>query len=187
MGIKHMEILEKTNNSRITVRLPNNLLESLKTDARKKDLSLNALISNVLSKSIIYHETINLIPNVIFPFELLTVIMSEMDDSTLVTISEEGPMVVRKLFDIMGLAYNIDNVLQNYFSIVSKYCNWFVFSYVQKGKKYRLVFSSGKDEQWIKFIQNYIKIILQSLKINISDEYVHDGIIVFEFVYKEHM
>jgi len=182
-----MEILEKTSNSRITLRLSNNLLESLKTDAHKKDLSLNALISNVLSKNITYCETINLIPNVIIPFELLTVIMNEMNDSDIVAISKEGPMVIRKLFEMMDLVYNIDNVIQNYFSPVSKYCNWFAFSYVQKGKKYRLVFSSEKNEQWIQFIQNYIKIILQSLKIDISDEYVNDGIIVFEFIYKEHM
>jgi hypothetical protein len=181
-----MEILEKTTNSRITLRLTNDLLESLKTNARNKDLSLNTLISNMLSKNIAYEETINLIPNVAIPYDLLSVIVHEMDDSVISAVSKDGPIIVKKLFDIMGVTYNIDSIIQNYFTLLSKYCNWFEFSYVQKGKKYRLVFSTRKDAQWIKFIQNYVKIILHSLKIYITSEYVRDDIIVFEFFYKEH-
>jgi len=187
MEIKDMEILEKTMNSRITLRLPHDILESLKTDAHKKDLSLNTLISNILSKNVTYGETVNLIPNVIIPYDLLSIIVREMTDPHVITISKGGPMIVKKLFDIMGMAYNIDNVIQSYFTPMSKYCNWFEFSYVQKGKKYRLVFSTGKDAQWIKLIQNYVKMILQSLKIIIYDEYIHDGVIVFEFFNKEYL
>jgi hypothetical protein len=75
MGIMLMEILEKTSKSRITLRLPTDILESLKTDACKKDLSLNVLISNMLSKNIMYDETVNLILNIIIPYDLLSVIV----------------------------------------------------------------------------------------------------------------
>lgn len=182
-----MEILEKTTNSRITLRLPNNLLESLKTTAHNKDLSLNTLISNILSKNKIYGETINLIPNVVIPYDLLSVIVQEMNDSDMLVISKESPLIVKKLFDIMGVVYDVDNVIRNYFMLLSKFCNWFEFSYARKGKKYRLVFSTKKDAQWIKLIQNHVKTILQSLKIDMSNEYVRDDIIVFEFFYKEHL
>ena len=102
-------------------------------------------------------------------------------------MGRNGPKIVRKLFSISGIEYDLHHIIHNYFAILSKYCGWFEFSYKEQYEKYRLVFSTGKDPKWSVFVQSYVKSILDSLKIIGIKGLEYDGIIVFEFMHKSEL
>lgn len=181
-----MEILERTSTNRITLRLQNDVLEALKREAHKKDLTLNAFINKTLSKNITFEENVNAVPAMILPYDLFIMMLDGLKESDIKAIAIDGPRIVKKLFNIMGLSYDIDHVVHNYFMVLAKYCNWFEFSHKISAGKYRLVFCAGSNEKWVAFLHQYIKGILESLKIIITNESQHDGIIVFEFSHREH-
>lgn len=178
-----MEILKKISTNRLTLRLQSDLFETLKINANKKDLTINAMITNVLYKNLAY-DTIDVLPNMVISQDLFALMISKIKESDVTDIAKDGPKVVQKLFDILGLPYEIDHVIYNYFVLLSKYCKWFEFTYKITSDKYRLVFCTGTNARWSIFVQNYIRAIIESLKIIIKNESHHAGIIVFEFSHK---
>ncbi len=182
-----VEILKKVSTNRLTLRLQSDLLEVLKRNAHKKDLTINAMITNVLHKNVAYDETVNVIPHMIVPHDLFFSIVSKIPEHDVDDIVKEGPGIVKKLFDIMGLQYDVDHVIYNYFIILDKYCSWFEFTHKVMGNNYRLVFCTGNNSKWSIFVQKYVRVILESLKIIISNESHHKGIVVFEFSHKNYI
>ena len=185
--VREVEILRKISTNRLTLRLQSDLLEILKQSAHKKDLTLNAMISNILHKNVAYDETVNVLPNMVVPHDLFFSMVDKIPESDMGDIVKEGPRIVKKHFDILGLQYKIDHVIYNYFVMLSKYCDWLEFSHKVTGNNYRLVFCTGNNSKWSTFVQQYVKAILESLKVIISNESHHAGIVVFEFSHKEYL
>src|SRR5690242_10516751 len=157
------EMRKTRSTNRITLRLPSNVLEKLKEESERKDLPLNSVITKILSKNITYDMEFNSIPTITMSHVLFSKIMDNVDDATLEKIAVEGPNVIKKLFTIMGIQYNLDNIIEKYFVIFSKYCGWFKFTYVTSDLDYRLVFETQLGEKWTKFLSLYVKNILESL------------------------
>ena len=177
-----MEILERTPiTNRITLRLPNHILEILKKEADQKDLTLNALVTKILNKNIAFEMHVNAVSSITMTHDLFMKMIEKMDESEIVEIAKEGPKVIKKLFKILGLEYDLDHIIYSYFTIVSKYCGWYEFIHKVKHDRYRLVFNVVPESKWTRFVQVYVKTILESLKIRIDEESVNDTVIVFEF------
>lgn len=180
-----MEILARQPTNRVTLRLQNDILEVLKREASKTDLTLNAFINKVLNKNIAFEENVNVTLNVVFPHDFFLSIVDKLNERDIQDLAEKGPGVVKKLFNIIGMQYDVDHVIHNYFAVVGKYCKWFEFSYKVARDRYRLVFSADSSTQkWSLFLKYYIKTILESLKVSITSESMQEGIIVFEFTNK---
>jgi hypothetical protein len=172
--------------TRVTLRLQSDLLESLMEEAQKKDLALNALINRTLNRITSYDNNVNVIQCITMPHELFLEIINQIPENSISEIGKGGPRIVKKLFNILGMKYDLEHVIENYFTILGKYCGWFEFSYKEQFRKYRLVFCIGKDPKWSMFVQAYVKNILDSLKIVPINDTIHDGIVVFEFALKDH-
>ncbi|HJU14115.1 MAG TPA: hypothetical protein VJ792_06615 [Candidatus Nitrosotalea sp.] len=180
-----MEILDRTSTNRVTLRLQNDILDILKREASKTDLTLNAFINKVLNKNITYEENVNAILNVVFPHDFFLLIVDKLQESDIKELAYRGPGVVKKLFNVIGMQYDIDHIIHNYFAVIGKYCKWFEFSHKVSYNKYRLVFcADATTPKWTLFLRLYIKSILESAKVLITDESQNDGIIVFEFTHK---
>jgi len=180
-----VEILDRTSTNRVTLRLQNDLLEVLKREATKTDLTLNAFINKVLNKNVTYEENVNAILNVVFPHDFFLLIVDKLKESDIKELADRGPGVVKKLFNVIGMQYDVDHVIHNYFAVIGKYCKWFEFTHKVTHNKYRLVFcADANSPKWVQFLKLYIKSILESAKVVITNESQHDGIIVFEFTYK---
>lgn len=175
------EIHKMRSTNRITLRLPNNILEKLKKEAERKDIPLNSVITKILSKNIMYDMEFNSIPTITMSNVLFSKIMDSVDDTTLEKIAEEGPDVIKKLFTIIGAEYNLDSIIEKYFVTFSKYCGWFKFTYEPNDSYYRFVFETQLGKKWTKFLSLYIRNILESLKIHVDNESVHDNVILFQF------
>ncbi|HSD05067.1 MAG TPA: hypothetical protein VLB45_04855 [Nitrosopumilaceae archaeon] len=180
-----MEVLERVpTTNRITLRLPNQVLEILKTEAEKKDLPLNALITKILYKNISFDLHVKAMPNITIPHDLFINFIDKIDDSFVEDIAKAGPTTVKKLFKILGINYDLDQIIYNYFDMIGKYCEWYQFSHQAKHDKYRLVFNSTLGPKWTKFLAMYVRSILESLKIRIDEMSINDGLVVFEFSHR---
>ncbi|MDE1862162.1 MAG: hypothetical protein KGI33_04540 [Thaumarchaeota archaeon] len=181
-----MEILDRPATNRVTLRVQSDLLDILKSQAARTDLTLNAFINKMLNKNVLYEENVNAILNVVFPHDFFLMIVDKISDRDIQELADRGPGVVSKLFNIIGMQYDVDHVIHNYFAVIGKYCKWFEFSYKVTGYKYRLVFcADSATPKWGLFLRQYIKSILQSLKVIVTAESEQDGIIVFEFTHKD--
>lgn len=176
IGVKRT--LSATN--RITLRLPTNILEVLKGEAGRKDIPLNALVTKILTKNIAFDTSINLIPNITIPHFLFAKIIDSLGEQSFEELAKEGPSLVKKLFVIQGIRYELKEVIDNYFLLVGKHCGWYKFTYDAKSPYYRLVFETQSTQQWTKFLSAYVKFILESLRVNIENHSLTDNVIVFE-------
>ena len=170
--------------NRVTLRLPNNILQSLKKESEKHDLPLNAVITRILSKNIIFDMKFNVLPTITMSQTLFSKIMTKLDEKNQREIVLYVPKSVKQLFTVLDLNYNLASIIENHFLIMDKYCGWYAFHYNVKGDNYRLVFESDLGPDWIQFLRLYITSILNSLRISNIDVKIENSVLVFEFVNK---
>lgn len=168
--------------NRITLRLPNSVLNALKKEAEKRDLPLNALVTKMLNKTVSFDMQLDTMPTIIISHVLFSKMIDKIDKASMEEIAREGPNVIKKLFTILGLRYELNEIIDNYFVMLGKYCGWYKFSSNINNARYRLIFETQLGSSWTKFLVAYIKNILESLKIHIDNESMNDNVILFEFV-----
>lgn len=166
---------------RITLRLPRNLLNVLRKESEERDLPLNALINRILDKSVLKEGRINVLPTISVSNMLFEKILEKLDKVTIDEVSKIGPTVTRKYFTLLNQDYTIDNLITDYFMILSKYCGWYKFHHEKINNVYRLVFETPLGSKWTKFLASYVKAILLSFRVHIDEESIEDNIIIFEF------
>jgi len=166
--------------NRVTLRLPNEVLNVLKKEAQRKDLPLNALVTKFLYKIVSFDMNIQAMPTIMIHEFLFSKMFDDLNESKLEKIASEGPRIVKKMFAVLGLRYDLDQVISNYFETTGKYCRWYTFKHEVHHNHYRLVFETQLGPKWAKFVKTYVKSILESFVITIDDESVNDNIIVFE-------
>lgn len=168
----------KTN--RITLRLPSDILDPLKQESEERDLPLNAIINRILSKNVFYDKRMGILPTIIVPITIHSKVFENMDESKKLEIAKEGPAIVNRLFSMYNLKSTLENAIEEYFLVVSKYCGWYDFHHEKSDKKHRLVFDSNLGNSWNEFLLLYLRSILESLNITIIEQSICDSIIVFE-------
>ncbi len=175
------DVEAKSGAQRITLRLPNSVSNTLKKEAEKRDLPLNALITKILYKNVSFDMQINALPSITMSDFLFSRLIEKISYEDLVVIAKEGPDAIRKLFAIQGIDYNLNEIIENHFVMMSKYCGWFSFTSNIKNDKHRLIFETQLGPKWTQFLDLYVNSILESLKIKIDEKTIHENIIVFNF------
>ena len=95
-----------SNTNRITLRLPNNILQVLKKESEKRDLPLNAVISRILSKNVIFDMKMNVLPTITMSHTLFSKIFSKLDETNQRDIVLYVPKSVKHLFILLNFDYN---------------------------------------------------------------------------------
>ena len=175
-----MKTLMGMGKHRLTLRLPDAVVEQLKKESEEKVLPVNAIINRILTKYVIYETRMNSLTHISLPQALFSNLISQLDESQKEKITEQSSHLVQKLFTMLNIEYNLRNVIDEYFFMLSSCCGWYTFHSEKNYDKYRLVFESKMGIKWIQFLSQYIKNILQSLKVNIINESIDDSILVFE-------
>jgi hypothetical protein len=171
---------EPTN--RITLRLPHSILQVLQQESEKRDLPLNAIITRILSKNVIFDMQLNVLPTITMSHALFSKIMAKLDEMNQKEIVRYVPKSVKQLFILLNLNYDLSSLIENHFLIMDKYCGWYTFHYDVKGDNYRLVFESDLGPDWIQFLRLYVTSILHSLRIDNIDVKIEGSVLVFEFI-----
>jgi len=144
-------------------------------------LPINALIGRILANYVNFDMNKNILTTITMSQLLFSKIVHRLNESEKKELSLQGPKTVKKLFALLNLKYNPQNVIENYFAVIGTYCGWYTFEHYLDKNQFRLVFKSEFDEEWIKFLTLYIRTILQSLNVKIENEEIHDSVIIFEF------
>ena len=178
-----MESLKTTfRTNRITLRLGGDLIEELRKGADEKDLTLNSFIAKILSKHVSFDKRFEMTPSILTSQVLFSAIIGNIDEESMDGISKLAPRMVKKLSALGGWEYNIDNIIENYFAVVGKYCGWYQFRHRQDHSSYILTFETSMGRKWAKFVSKYAKSILESLRVHLTYESVDEEVIVFKFV-----
>ena len=168
--------------NRITLRLPNRLVDELRKEADEKDLTLNSFIAKILLKHESFDKRFEMIPTILTSHVLFSAIIETMNESSMSEVSKIAPRMAKKLAALGGWDYDVDDIVENYFSAVGKYCGWYQFKYKVDRANYTLIFESSMGRKWARFVLMYVKAILESLKVHITDESLDDEVIVFKFI-----
>jgi len=176
-----MNSLNNKSTKRITLRIPENIHETLKNESDKRVLPINALIGRILANYVNFDMNKDILTTITMSQLLFSKIVHRLNESEKKELSLQGPITVKKIFALLNLEYNVPNVIENYFIIVGKYCGWYTFEYFIEKQQYHLVFKSELGNEWITFLVNYLRTIIQSLNVKIESEKIHDSVIIFEF------
>ena len=114
--------------------------------------------------------------------DLFVVLLDVMDQSSIEKVTKMAPKIVKKLSNLGGWEYEIDSIIENYFTILGKYCGWFQFKHKINHANYTLIFETRMGHKWAKFVSKYVRSILESLKIHINDDSIDDDVVIFKFV-----
>jgi hypothetical protein len=178
-----MEVLEMApSTNRMTLRLPNSLLEELKKESSEKDLPLSSLAVKILNKHASFERRFGMVSTVLLSEALFAIIVENMDESTMEKTTKLAPKIVKKLANLGGFEYEIDSIIKNYFTTVGKYCGWYKFKHEIDHVNHTLVFETNMGQKWAKFVSKYIRSVLESLKVHISDESIDDNVVIFKFI-----
>ena len=168
--------------NRITLRLPESILKKLKTESDEKVLPLNAIINRILTKHVMFDMRINKLSGIITPQDLLSNIIDKLDETQKEELAQQGPQIVKKLFTMLNVQYNVKNVIEDYFIMLGTYCGWYKFHVDSENNHYRLIFESDLGKEWITFLSLYVNCILKPLKVHVENEFIDDSTLVLEFV-----
>jgi hypothetical protein len=168
--------------NRITLRLPNRMVDELRKEAEEKDLTLNSFIAKILLKHESFDKRFEMVPTILTSHILFSAIIETMNETSMNEVSKIAPRMVKKMAALGGWDYDVDNTIENYFSAVGKYCGWYQFKYKVDRANYTLIFESSMGHKWARFVLMYVKAILESLKVHITDESLDDEVVVFKFI-----
>jgi hypothetical protein len=167
---------------RLTLRIPSPLLDSLKKESEEKDIPINALINRTLERVFLRECQLNVLPRISISQMLFEKIILEINNPSIEKAAKNGPRVLRKYFTLQNQSLTLENVISDYFSLLSKYCGWFIFHHEKNDDRYRLVFETQISPKWAEFLFYYIKSILEETKVCIVSESHDDNIIIFEVI-----
>ena len=179
-SLETIDMAPSTN--RITLRLPKDTLEALKKEADKKDLPISSIAVRILNKSVSYDMHFKSMPTLIIPQVLFAEIIENMDQGSIEKVAKMGPTIVKRLCTLSHWKYDVDSVIDNYFTTLGKYYGWFQFHHKSDHGKYRLVFETRMSKKWTKFLSIYLRSILDSMKIHIDEQSIEDDLMIFEFM-----
>lgn len=176
---KEVNVMEKF--TRVTIRIPELILERLKADAENKKLSFNSYLSKHFYRIVVSEIDLKAIPSITISKSLLVELVSSSNEKQIAKFAIEEVETIKKLFKILGYDYNIRNLIKNYFVIMGEHWSWYRFSSYEQDKKCRLIFQTGLGKKWIKFLSMLVLTVMESLKIPVDDEYVKNDTLVVEF------
>lgn len=168
--------------NRITLRLPTGLFEELRRAADEKDLPLNSFVTKVLNKHVSFERPFEMMPTILTSQILFSAIVETMDEASMNEAAKLAPKLVKKFAALGGWEYNVDNTIENYFSVVGKYCGWYQFRSKSERTNYTMVFETGMGRKWARFVSKFVRAILESLKVHITEESTDDEVVIFKFI-----
>src|SRR5947208_1598543 len=112
---------KKLTTNRLTLRLPVDVLEFLKEEADSKDIPINAVVARIISAKMAFDVNIGVLPNASLPSLLVSKMLEKLDETSLNELAAEGPNLVRKMFAIDGVPYELENVIAKHLVMLGKY------------------------------------------------------------------
>ncbi|HUK49986.1 MAG TPA: hypothetical protein VLV18_03025 [Terriglobales bacterium] len=144
-----------------TFRLPRELNTSLEVEARNRGLSVNALVSSLISKFDNWDRFADRLPFISTTDELFKTFLSEVDDEKIVSMAETvGPRVVREAMIFWSKETSVDSFVK-YLNNRCRYAGYGNFEYEKKGTTHVMALQHSLGSKWSLFLHHVMDNVLR--------------------------
>jgi hypothetical protein len=91
---------------------------------------------------------------------------------------ELGPKLIKETFAFLGLSYDLESLIKNYFRPLSLFSGWYNFNISGSGRDRRLLFEHRHGPKWSAFLSQYVGGIIKAINGLEPRITVEDGLVV---------
>jgi hypothetical protein len=147
----------------VSIRIPVSVKARIDKDAEHQHTTFNSLTSRILEKYTTFDtiaEHVNAIPvNAL----LFAGILEDAYVEHLERLGKElGPKLIKPTLVFLGLQYDIEGLIRNYFEPMSSCSRWYSFAVIGSGPNRKLMFERPHGPKWSAFLKAYISGIIKA-------------------------
>jgi hypothetical protein len=150
--------LQRSRKTRLrTFRVEEELDALLQKDAKSKGISVNSLLSIILTKYAEWDRYIEKFSVITMKKESFETLLSAIDDDKVTDISQElGDKVPSQFIFFWFKKNTLENYLK-YISLICKYGGFAQYEIEQEGREYTITLIHELGEKWSNFLANWMK------------------------------
>ncbi len=164
----------------ISLRISEKLRSRLNREAKRRHLTLNSLISDILARHDVFDKILETTKAIPLSEEFFRVWLQKTPQDEMEDIAKSiGPKVVRRSYASRGIEFNLDNLIKFYFEPLSDYSGWYQFEWDFVGTSRKLIFTHSHGPKWTAFLRRYYAAIIRSATGSEPDVTVEEGVVTF--------
>ena len=160
-----------------TYRLPEDMLKKLDSLATQEEVSQNVLVKQILDSYLRWEVTATKAGWVVMPRGVLTSIINEVDEKTIIKIASETAKIVHKdIILLMQGKYDFDGWIQ----VVRDRCksSGFHLKETTSNGKTTIIMKHDLGEKWSVFFKAYYQEMLHALGLAPTFDYTDSSLVV---------
>ncbi len=147
----------------VSFRIPSEAKAGLERDAKKRDINLNALVSQILVKYVTFDRIADQVEAVYLNKLLFVGMLDKIEEVEMERLGRNlGPRLIKKTFAFLNLEFDIDGLIVHYFRPLSTYSRWYDFDVAGSGANRKLMFEHPYGLKWSAFLKQYLGGIIKS-------------------------
>ena len=171
-----MKRLDSKSFVHVSVRLPSELRDQLRIEAKRSHNNFNSLINDVLEKHVSFDRITEHVRAVPVNLYLFSEMLRNVPVEQMEAVGKElGPRLIRQTFTFLGIEYDLESLIQYYFEPVGAYSRWYSFNMAGRPPNRKLMFEHQYGRKWSAFLRYYVGGIIKSAtgnepRITVDDE-----------------
>jgi hypothetical protein len=147
----------------VSYRIPDEVKGTLETEAKRRNINMNALVSQILAKYTSFDMIADHVEAVPLNKSLFTGMLNRIETEEMEMLGKElGPKLIKRTFAFLSLDFNIDGLIEHYFRALSTYSRWYSFNVSWSGANRRLLFEHSYGPKWSAFLKQYLAGVIRS-------------------------
>jgi hypothetical protein len=163
----------------MSLRVDKRIKTRLKEEADERGINMNALANLILSKHVLFDSFVEYTESVPLNKLLFVRMLEGNQIDEMERIGKElGPKVIKEAFAFLGLDFDLEGLIKNYFQPVSSFARWYSFNVVGSGANRRLMFGHQYGRKWSVFLKQYLGGMIKSATGTEPRITIDDGLVV---------
>jgi hypothetical protein len=147
----------------VNFRIPLELKIELEDEAKRHNMNLNALVTQIMTKHMTYDRKIERPGSVVLRKELFSRILDKVSVEEMERIgSAFGPKIVKRAFGFLDIGLDLDNLVNHYFQPMGSYSGWYRFNMIE-GNPTKLLLEHEYGLNWSVFLKYYNTGLIKSI------------------------
>jgi len=164
----------------ISVRISAKLRNRLKREAKRRHVTLNSLINEILARHDTFDKILETMKAIPLSEELFRAWLQRTSQEEMEGMAKNiGPSVVRRSFASRGIEFNLDNLIESYFEPLSDYSGWYQFEWDFVGASRKLIFTHSHGPKWTAFLRRYYAALIGAATGAEPSVTVEEGVVTF--------
>jgi hypothetical protein len=140
-----------------TVRIPKSLDALLRKDAKTKRITVNALISSIMTKYAEWDRYNERFAVISIKRDAFRSILGMIEDDKIIRVSKEIGTQIPKQFILFWFKKTTLETYLEYMSLVCRYAEFAQYEVDTDGNNYTMTLLHDLDEKWSLFLKNWIE------------------------------